>query len=264
MSSSLIFDFDGVLTKVGMKEKLQTKCIAELAELSEKPFDEVLKDYNIAKEHVFANPTKFGWMQDNKIIVDFVDEDPFGEIIGTMHRMEETGYNKAIKSRYGSVEALQYNNFKQTYSHDNVEMVHNIAESLKAACEVFDLVSILTNSDPSKVSKFMEKYNTGVSVSGFAMKHYVKPHSIEELPEYINIEGRNVAIQRPEYFKGLKALEKDRTIMIGDSFSIDLALPFAMGYEIVLKENDYTANWSKRFVGEKGTVINDLMQASKL
>ncbi len=48
--------------------------------------------------------------------------------------------------------------------------------------------------------------------------------------------------------------------VVGDVLSLDLALPYFLGMEIVLMENPYTPEWSRDFVRQKGRVISELSQ----
>jgi len=87
---------------------------------------------------------------------------------------------------------------------------------------------------------------SGVDDLGYKYALYNKIHP-EEFP-------RPVFLRREYYYRVLKNLEEEKefkpenTIVIGDVYELDLALPQHLGYKVVLLETEFTPEYEKRFL----------------
>jgi phosphoglycolate phosphatase-like HAD superfamily hydrolase len=97
---------------------------------------------------------------------------------------------------------------------------------------------IITNSSTEKAQKVCESLRLCLEAYGNAKKfHVVKGHSFK-------IGGRDCFSERPEYEKALKEVMKKYKVepqemtVVGDVFSLDLALPLRLGMRCIMKKNN--------------------------
>jgi len=102
-----------------------------------------------------------------------------------------------------------------------------------------------------------------IETIGNAKKVFVDTN-FDKVNRHLNIINKyKIELRRPYYYDILSKID-GRKVVVGDIFSIDLALPKELGIPIILKKNYYTPMWSRMYVGIVGEVVNDMEQLSKL
>ena len=106
-------------------------------------------------------------------------------------------------------------------------------------------------------------------VIGDARKYVVDP-SFDLVPEHLTIPGldRPVLLRRRKYAEALEALRRtwgcdwDNITVVGDIFELDLALPLALGCDVVLVANEHTPDYERDFMTatEHCYVVDDLAE----
>jgi hypothetical protein len=130
--------------------------------------------------------------------------------------------------------------------------------------EQFNLV-FATSSGTEKVRSNLESFGLDVEVFGDAKKYSVDP-TFTEVPEFLPFSGIEVLLRRRKYYSVLKFLEQERgfspseTVVVGDIFSHDLALPVQLGYGVVLQDNSTVIDVERSFLRShpRGWLVKDL------
>lgn len=108
-------------------------------------------------------------------------------------------------------------------------------------------------------------------VRGDARK-FVIEDSFDRVPAELHLDGldRPVLLRRRPYFSVLDGLRSTLGVawsdvwVVGDIFELDLALPWALGANVVLIANERTPTWERRFVEREAHVVESLTAAKAL
>lgn len=133
-------------------------------------------------------------------------------------------------------------------------------------------IRVVTNSEPESVKKKLASIGvTDVPVLGNAKKYFVDPsaESTSQL-EDLKIPGlkRPLLVRRPSYMQALKQLwaetqtSAETTLVCGDIFELDLALPLALGAQGHLLLRPNTLAYEKAALasfGERATSATTLL-----
>lgn len=234
----ILSDFDGVWTEADLEaaalhDELAGSC-ATLLGIDRPSVDAELAAF---RREVRARPHAFGWAPDGRISA-FADEDPLCEIAGlcALVAMATEGvarrFRDAIELRFPSVQAFAEHGFVRAMARFRAEHPPTIAADaraqLDAVVERGAEVVVVSNSEPAKLEAWFraagidagEGHGHELRIRGSAGKQVLASDLA------IEIAGRRVLVDRPRY---REAIEQERpTLVIGDVFSLDLALPHAM------------------------------------
>lgn len=249
----LILDFDGTIVSIKRRaEAYRKSLIYSLAEKTGLDIKYVEKDLNRAKRKVLKNPAEYGWVV-NGYVSAFGDEDPY--IVYTSSAL--LLYKSNDIYRFCSHD--EFNNFlNSVFSNSVGNMPYKISNRDKKVLEKLKNVAditIVSNSKSSRIEKALDEAGLDIEVIGDAKKMFVD-ENFDKINRYLDVDGLKIELRRPYYYNTLNRIGGE--IVVGDVFSFDLALPYYLGMEIVLKENYYTPRWSKNFVNSKGKVIRRL------
>ncbi|MCX4246263.1 hypothetical protein [Paraliomyxa miuraensis] len=234
----ILSDFDGVWTEadleaVALHRQLVESCIELLG--SDEPTVEA--DLAAFRREVQDTPHAFGWAPDGRISA-FADEDPLCEVAGlcllvaVAERGRARRYREAIEARWPTVQAFAEHGFVTAMARFRAEHPPSIAtdarEQLHAVTEAGAEVVVVSNSEPGKLLAWFraagidagEGPGHELRIRGSAGKQVLGGDLT------IDIRGRRVYVDRPRY---REAIEQERPdLVIGDIFSLDLALPHVM------------------------------------
>lgn len=246
----LLSDFDGVWTHPRAEGESQGEVLdAALANLvgeDERP--EVATWIAGARATVAAEPEYFGWAPGGRLTA-FGDEDPFAPHSGLLHYIHVQSpldpiarrlRDAAIGSEHRSLEGLG-----QWCHVEGVRRVvdargpailpeaSGVAPRLLAAMDVV----VVSNSSTDKLVRWFghaglphgvhpESRTGALRLRGHARKFELSPAE----REILDLGGLHVDVARPMYLDTLR--EESPDAVVGDVFSIDLALP------LVLRRND--------------------------
>lgn len=234
----ILSDFDGVWTEadleaVALHDQLASACATLLG--IDRPSAEA--DLAAFRRDVQAEPHAFGWAPDGRISA-FADEDPLCEIAGlcllvavATHGVARR-YRDAIEARWASVQQFAEHGFVTAMARFRAEHPPTIAADARAQLDAVVArgaeVVVVSNSEPQKLEAWFraagidagEGEGHELRIRGSAGKQVLAgDHAIE-------VAGRRVLVDRPRY---REAIEQERPVLvIGDVFSLDLALPHAM------------------------------------
>ncbi|MEX1368326.1 MAG: hypothetical protein AB1Z98_34665, partial [Nannocystaceae bacterium] len=234
----ILSDFDGVWTEADLEaqalhEQLVEGCVALLG----RDQATVRADLAAFRREVQAAPHDYGWAPDGRISA-FSDEDPLCEIAGlcALVAWAEHGqarrYREAIEAKWPTVQDFAEHGFVTAMARFRAEHPPSIAadarDQLHAVTEAGAQVVVVSNSEPGKLIAWFraagidagEDPSHELRIRGSAGKQVLGGDlSIE-------VRGRRVHVDRPRYREAIEQEQPD--LVIGDIFSLDLALPHVM------------------------------------
>jgi hypothetical protein len=96
-------------------------------------------------------------------------------------------------------------------------------------------------------------------VWGDAKKYFVDP-SFKERKDSMIIGERIINLKRPFYRAILQNFKPKDSIVVGDNFSMDLALPLSLGFGVILVKNEFNS-WAQEYMESIGKkVIGNLCE----
>ena len=264
MAVRILSDFDGVWTDQGPEaDHIVRFAATEIARCAGLDPDVTHQRFLALADETRLRPAQFGWAPQGRISA-FVDEDPLLATNSVLHlieldeRPELVAWKQALLEdgfpSLGEFANHCFNTSGKAFraSHPPIMVEDTLAtfEALMAAgAEVF----VVSNSQPTKVIPWLREMGVDagddeshrVRVYGDARKWW-----LSDAPESMQVAGRTVFIDRPAYRRILETVEPD--IIIGDVFSLDLALPHHLRREaaagapkrLVLRRNEHSPSWA--------------------
>ena len=245
MKKLVVLDFDGTFTDVEKEGAGFTAAYrSALGELAARDPDAAW-----ARAEEQTKDPEAGWVKDG-VVVAPANCDPYirATCIATAV-CEEWGYIPTRPLRESILQAL--------YSHCYATATTSAprpeaAEVLQALANDDSLVvRVVTNSDTATVTKKLEELRIGVTIQviGSARKYSVTQKSIEGVAEFMMVEGaqRKLLLWRSSYHAILRDLwrqtgtDASSTLVCGDIFELDLALPLSLGTRghLLLRDNTH-------------------------
>jgi len=267
----VVLDFDGVLTLADEEAKPFLinfkKDIANL--LNKKDIDE---EWRKAEREILQDPDKYGWEYEGRIIAP-ANADPylFGNVTAQF-LLDKGGVLMDINERDNVLRQI----FQHNYSKSGIVFKKGAKEILEALIQKIP-VFIVTNSNSDAVANKIEQLNPQgkeqIKLFGDAQKYFIDS-SFEAVPETMMINGlkRVIFLRRKKYFDVFNQIWKatlikpEQTLVIGDIFELDLALPAILNCNIFLVANSNTPSCEKEAVSHlfKGYVSEDIKDILKV
>lgn len=261
---TVVLDFDGVFTDpVDPAEEVRQDLINNLSDLSGISRKKISEIYGRTKKRILKRPYEYGWVVGGYIAA-FSDEDPFVIISSTLFEMarENPVYEDSIAKKYrmsfGEFCNMRFNEVTKNAPPCFRKNVRKALEKLTSDNDVF----VVSNSETDKIERMLKEIDVEIPVYGDAKK-YVIDLGWDCVDRSMDIGRYSVMLRRPYYYGVLQKVRGEKTLVVGDGFSLDLSLPYQLGMRIVLKENNYTPSWSKKFVKRNGYVAKDLMKLAE-
>lgn len=259
MGVKILSDFDGVWTDQAFEARnVKLFLVAEAARLAGVAADEAAAHFARFEAEVMAAPGLHGWAPDGRITA-YVDEDPFCEanaiarFIESSTAPEARHYARAVLaagfttlSSFGDHCFMTATaSFRTQHPPALVPRAKQMFEALAAAGAE---VVVVSNSSSEKIEGWFRETGVGdgagdaLRVRGSAGKFVLGPSEAS-----ITLAGRRISVDRPKY---RAILEEERPdFVIGDVYSLDLALPHVMRREgviapqLVLRRHPHTPRW---------------------
>jgi FMN phosphatase YigB (HAD superfamily) len=259
VSVKILSDFDGVWTDQAFEaESVKLFLVAEAARLAGVAADDAHEHFARFERTVKVSPERYGWAPDGRITA-YVDEDPFCDANSIAQYVSECetdadarSYKRAILGGgFKSLTAFADHcffaataTFRTQHPPALVPTAKAMLESLaRAGAEVV----VVSNSPPEKISGWFREI--GVSEHALRVRGSAGKFVIGATDASIELAGRRIFVDRPKY---RRIIEEERPdIVIGDVFSLDLALPHVMRREkhpsapseLVLRRHPHTPRW---------------------
>ena len=263
MPIRILSDFDGVWTDpVHEAELVFAEVVQQASALVSLPIEEVRSEFAGFSAATLAAPERYGWAPDGRITA-YVDEDPFCVANGVASYLEtatgdrERFFAAAIREAgFGRLTEFADRCFLDATARYRVEhppaLVPGARAALTALHEAGVHVVVVSNSESAKLIDWFqasgidagESEESELQVCGNARKFH-----LGESDASLTVGGRQIRVDRPAYREAITRIRPD--LVIGDVFSLDLALPHAMRAAgeagaprmLVLHGHDHTPPW---------------------
>jgi len=267
----VILDFDGTLTLVNEEAKPFLinfkKDIANL--LNKKDID---KEWKKAEREILQNFDEYGWKYKGKIVAPPNADDYVLATVTAKFLLDKAGVLMEMNERDGILQQI----YQRNYSKSGIAFKKQAKEVLEELIKRMP-VFIVTNSNSDAVANKIEKLNPQgkekTTLFGDAQKYSIDS-SFNAVPETLTINGleRAIFLRRKKYFDVLNqiwkttAVKPEHTLVIGDIFELDLALPAILGCNIFLVANSNTPSCEKEAVSHlfNGYVSEDIKDILKV
>jgi len=284
----LISDFDGVWTNQETEAeyvwKFIVKRLSELSGFADTEVDTLLK---VCKKDMDRAPYDYGWKANGQISC-YYQEDPFGDNNAIFDYIEKKSSRASYSNQVQKIAAMKDSVFKKTKSKTLADFSNEcfvmsttqfkLEGKLKPVPAAGNIVKelnrkgveivVASNSKTEKIEHLFRKAGQKVTneksiirgrlhARGDAQK-FVIDNSFAEVPEKIIITKRfQPGLRRKNYFKIL--LEEKPDYVIGDVFSLDLALPVYLRLnnplfkklKVIQKIQKHTPQWVKDYLDSK-------------
>jgi len=259
MAYTILSDFDGVWTNQAREAEalfeLFVRRVARVAGERPERVDGVLRAF---VDRLSADPTAHGWAPDGRISA-FIDEDPLLRTSAmTAALRTDTSlarYRDAIVREFedlGSFADACFVDATAAFSATGAAvMVPGAAEAMDALLGAGVTVVVVSNSSSDKVVSWLCRAGIDAGSGGAAVQVVgdAKKWSLGPTDAHIDAGGRRVYVDRPHYRRILEEVQPD--LVIGDVFSLDLALPAVMRdagngpRQLVLRGQPHTPAWCR-------------------
>ena len=258
MKKNIILDFDGTLTDTSLEaipflenSKKHFCDFLSIVELDE--FDVI---YQEMKNRELSDP-KVGWEYNGQVIAPAADPYAINNVVlaaifqalcdGKLDSRIQYDRDKLLTIEK---DKLISDNFMKSYNHGFVCFRESqfLTKKYLEDLLVDSNVAIVTNSGTSAVKEKLNKLGLSVNVYGDAKKYENNQDATEINPAKLNITDfpRPILLRRKKYFDLLQYLDKEHgytpenTVIMGDIYELDLALPEKMGYGVVQIQTPFT------------------------
>jgi len=247
----IVLDFDGTFTEVDAEARpfveVFRRAIAEIVG------PDIAARWDATRERVLADPDGHGWENEGRIVAP-AHADPY--VLSTSIAQLLVAECSAIPpaERAATVERV----FGSSYPHAAIAFrpdARMVVEALvKSGLPIFVVTNSRTEHVQAKLEKLAPAGLEHVVVRGDARKFVVGPSlapdpRFDALPASTTAKGlaRPILLRRGRYFDVLKRLWErtgttpETTLVCGDTWELDLAMPAALGAHVhlVLRENTY-------------------------
>jgi hypothetical protein len=262
-SLKILSDFDGVWTDQGLEAEEVRRCIVdEVAEISGIARERVAADLESLYGKILAQPHAWGWAPDGERISAYVDEDPLCLPSGLclyLGRADDAlarTYRAPILARFRSVAEFSEHCFRaaMTSYRDRhaPALVPHAREQLERVLALGAEIVVVSNSPGEKLVHWFGAAGIDAAEHGsprVRLRGAAGKQTLGEGGEHIVVGGRPICVDRPRYRQAIEEEKPD--LVIGDVFSLDLALPHVMRTQghpaaprsLVLRRHPHTPSW---------------------
>jgi FMN phosphatase YigB (HAD superfamily) len=267
----VLSDFDGVLTDITHEAARVTNLFldglrAAAGSLGEHAVTELAHS---AYAEMAANPSRHGWKVKGRITA-FSNEDGFIRVNGLAACLERRASrgdpvaHPVMSALQGSgisgFPALAQKSYEQMAAETAAGQIKPLdpesAEVLKALLARGDEVVVVSNSGTDRVAQLLR--GAGIEPSAddaggpgrVRIRGGARKFLLSDAPRHIDAGDYRIPTDRPQYEKIL--LEENPDIVVGDVFSLDLALPLELARRktpgfaprLFMRRRPYTPAWS--------------------
>lgn len=283
----LISDFDGVWTKQEVEaEYVWNYIVKKLSELTGDDDAAISGILAECKKEMDRTPWDYGWFSSPGQIACYYQEDPFGDnnaIFDYIERAATTSTASNFKLMLHKVKESLRSKLKMTpgeFSNDSfmkattqfklegkLKPVDTAGEIVKKLNDMGVEIVVVSNSKTEKIEHLFRKAGHAMTTEKMMKrgrlhargdaKKFMIDSSYNTLPESLSISGRfSVKLRRDNYHKILTEEKPD--YVIGDVFSLDLALPLYLrlndksfgNLKIIQRVHPHTPQWVKDYLAK--------------
>ncbi|HET7226664.1 MAG TPA: hypothetical protein VFK69_13230 [Candidatus Eisenbacteria bacterium] len=243
----LVSDFDGVWTDPSAEASAQGEELEQalLGWTDEADRAHAAEWLVMAREHVRREPDRYGWAPGGRLSA-FGDEDPFAAHSALLHYLHlAAGRDPVARRLHGSILANGFRSLEAFGGHTHRRGVAKVvaargpallpdaAAAGRAMLARGTAVTVVSNSGADKLAHWFGSAGVPASVHpderpgaarlrGGARKFVLDP----DRSEFLEVGELRIEVARPNYERILR--EELPDAIVGDVFSLDLALPLAL------------------------------------
>lgn len=292
----ILSDFDGVLTDLNHEAARVAEIFRrDFAKLSGTATSDIESLMEEVEHEMVLNPHRHGWRVLNRITA-FCNEDGFIRANGAAACLDEWADGnrsevRAIREKLRSqgqadFKALAQSAYMQMVAETAAGKQHPIDPSTRPVLQkLLDKgveIVVVSNSGTERIVQLLS--NAGLSPVAhdqgdgtLRVRGNARKFILGESPRSFSVGAYTVDTHRPDYEKILREEKPD--VVIGDVFSLDLALPLSLamakekGFEnlqVVLRKREYSPDWSLEHLSKglgrevKGGIFDRLDQLLEL
>ena len=259
----ILSDFDGVWTDPALEaESVKLFLASEAARMAGVAPEEALGHFREYEARVKSSPHRYGWAPDGRITA-YVDEDPFCVPNSIASYVEEGAEEHTRRYRaavldggFANLTVFADHCFHTAAADYRVQhppaLVPGTAEVLHELHARGAEVVVVSNSPADKIVDWFTSVGADAGVSGehdLCVRGRAGKQTLGAGHQTIEVAGRSIFVDRPMYEQVIE--EENPDVVIGDVFSLDLALPHvlraqgrpAAPAELVLRRQEHTPAW---------------------
>lgn len=273
----LLSDFDGIWTNQEEEASyMRTFMENKLAEISGRNTGEIIRMIERINETMRITPHLYGWKYKSETPA-FFGEDQFGDNNAIIDFIEQNNVKKKPDKDLLQIKILDagFESLEQFSTYCFTESTRIFREegrlrpcesASKTAAKLLEGgvdLTVASNSGTDKIQYLFGKMGydlkseSRIHTRGNAMK-FVIEKDYNALPSYLEVNSEYKIPLRRKYYHEL-LLEEKPGYVIGDVFSLDIALPLYlslnderfMGLKLILKVQNHTPEWVKQFLRKK-------------
>lgn len=269
----VVLDFDGTFTDVHEEAREFPRAYREdVCDIAGRDVEEAWSE---AERTIAADPDRYGWDVDGKLVAP-ANADPYihSTAVATLV-FKRLGILSSARLRTDIVQVL----YKKAYEQTRTAFRPHAREVIEKLMGTGMPIVIVTNAHTEMVQKKLTDLGVPLDrrpqVHGEARKFIAGalPHpepTFDALPETTRVEGlgRPVYVRRAYYYQALRKIwdahpgtGPQSTLVAGDIFELDLALPAQLGASVHLMLRPGTNPWEReavRALGPRGGQSDDL------
>lgn len=270
----VVLDFDGTFTDSEVEGAPFAEVFPKYLQQAADASAELFALWPAAMAAVTRESPELGWMM-NGVAAAPADADPYVRCSMAAHKvLDQLGLYADGAERSSLLQQV----YKRAYAESIIAFRPGAAAALQAVIARGVPVVVVTNSSTSHVRYKVDQLGlqdpAAVEVIGDAMKFWVDPaptghREFDDLPISQAVHGleRPVYLRRNKYYQTLQKLwdkhhaSPATTLVCGDIYELDLALPAALGSKVVLMRRANTYAFELQAIadaGDRGSVTDDL------
>lgn len=266
----LILDFDGTFTDAF--EEARPFVAAFRADFFDLLGREVPLAWDREEAEVLAHPTKYGW-RNGGVITAPAGADPYLTVSAIAQNLCDLfGVLQNEETRSEVLQSLYKKNYPLTRSAPRSDAKQVLEDLLKRDLSVAVVTNSRTDAVTGKIAELELAGGEDLRVIGDAKKFVIdegtRDATFDALEDMTlpGLDTRPVKIKRGHYYDVLRGLweetgaDAESTLVCGDIFELDLALPMALGARVHLVYHDQTPPYEVTYLEghERGSVSTAL------
>jgi len=267
---NIILDFNGTITDENFNEilkELEKKKVKDYYEEIKQNYPEIymrkpesnkkIRDYyELIKDNPYFKKDNIlpSYLYNDNVLEYYPTEIPYLSLRNSLFwLLIDLGLSidnaKQISKDY-SMRLLK--NVKQKISKSTIEAIKELKE------RGYRIV-IISGSPKDLIEETLEEYK----IRDYIDEIYSINKSKGYGERYLDVFGTRISVEKPDYYELIRNLNP--VIVVGDQFSIDLAVPYYYGYRVALRKREYTPPIFLYFSSNKNIpIINSLKDLLKL
>ncbi len=257
----VVLDFDGTFTRVDEEARpFLSAYRAGLSRVVGGPIDDAWEG---AIERVDADPDRFGWEHEGRIVAP-AHADPYvlaltvAQLLLRERGMTDTDRAPVLQRLYQDAYAMATTVFRE-------DAIHVLRALVETGLPLYVVTNSRTEEVERKIATLDAALSERLSVRGDAKKYVLSEPDegdprFDALPHELYVRGltRPIHVRRGRYFDVLRRIweatgtRPESTIVCGDIYELDLAVPALLGAQVHLVARPSTPAFERDAVHDAG------------